>query len=168
MNLFWGVMLVLWGISLILKAVFNIHFPIVRVVFAIIIIWWGFRVLIGRSASIDKNTIIFSNDTVIEETGDSDYNIIFGSGKVDLREIDLSQGSRVVKVNVVFGEGRIILNPDLPTIVKLGVVFGEGVTPEGSVSFIGDRKYANSLYQKGENALMLEVNAIFGSARISN
>lgn len=166
MNLFWGVLLIMWGLSLILKSVFHINIPVMRVAIAVLIIWWGFKVLIGNHSFSGKNTILFEKSSFEEDAGDADYNVVFGSGVVDLRGVDISNGSKTVKVDVVFGEVKILTDPNIPTITKLSVVFGEGTTPEGSVSFIGDRKYANSIYQKKEPALIIKVDVVFGSLRI--
>ncbi|MFO7895760.1 MAG: hypothetical protein R6U84_02365 [Candidatus Cloacimonadales bacterium] len=169
MNIFWGIILVLLGVSLILKAVFHIHLPLVRIAFAILIIWWGVKMLFGNFGSeSDDNNVIFQNEKIMTDDGDADYNVIFGTGIVDLRSINLADGSKTVKVSAVFGGARILTNPETPMITNISVAFGEGRTPEGMVSFLGDRKYANSAYVKGENVLRLKADAVFGSIRVEN
>jgi len=165
MNLFWGAILILLGLSMVLKSVFHIHLPLVRIAFAVIIIWWGVKLLLGNfdSSSSKENTVLFSSEKMMSDGEDSDYNVIFGSGIVDLRGIDLSEGSKTVKISAVFGGAKILTNPAVPTITKMSVAFGEGRTPEGVVSFLGDRKYANAAYVKGENVLILKADAVFGS-----
>lgn len=166
MNLFWGVLLIIWGFSLILKAIFHINIPVMRVALALLIIWWGVRILIGGHSFSGRNTIIFEKSNFEKDKGDADYNVVFGSGIVDLRGVDISDSSKTVKVDVVFGNVKILTDPNIPTMINLSVVFGEGITPEGSISFIGDRKYANSVYQKKEPALIIKADVVFGSLRI--
>jgi small neutral amino acid transporter SnatA (MarC family) len=45
-NLFWGILLILWGGSLILKT-FNIHMPLAKIFFAVVIILFGLKLLLG-------------------------------------------------------------------------------------------------------------------------
>mgnify|MGYP003990967287 FL=1 len=55
-GLFWGVMLVLFGASMILRAVFNLDIPIFRIIFALVIIYFGVKLLLGRqSFKSDEN-----------------------------------------------------------------------------------------------------------------
>ena len=42
-GVFWGIVLVLLGLSIIVRIVFNIHFPFFRILFALIIIYFGLK-----------------------------------------------------------------------------------------------------------------------------
>lgn len=45
-KLFWGAIVVLAGLVIIANAVFNINIPIFRVFFALLLIYWGVKMLI--------------------------------------------------------------------------------------------------------------------------
>ncbi len=167
MSLIWGFALILLGISMVIKAVFHISLPLFRIAFALFIIWWGVKLLLGNfNSSSDSNTTFFQSEHIMPGNEESDYNIVFGSGIIDLRGVDLSNGSKTVKVSAVFGTAKILVNPEVPTVTKVSVAFGEAKTPEGFVSFLGDRKFSNSAYVKGENVLIIKTDAVFGAVNI--
>jgi len=168
MSLLWGFVLILLGISMVIKAVFHISLPLFRIAFAIFIIWWGVKSLLGnfKSTSSGNNTALFRSGYIMPDNGESDYNIIFGSGIVDLRGEDLSNGSKTVNVSAVFGSVKILVNPDIPTITKVSVAFGEAKTPEGVISFLGDRKFSNSANGEDKKVLSIICDAVFGTIEV--
>ena len=90
-GLFWGVLLVLIGISVIVKTVLKIDVPIFKIVFALVLIYFGLKLLFGTSHKT-KDTIIFNNSKMTISAKSDEYNVIFGSGEIDLRNIDDLEG----------------------------------------------------------------------------
>ena len=165
-SLFWGVILILFGLSMVLKAFFKIDIPIFRIVFAIIIIYWGLKLLFGGFGfSHHENTVIFNNAKIKATKSHSEYNVIFGRSDIDLTNIDISEKNVRSEVNVIFGSGLIYLDPSIPTVVKISTVFAESKLPDRTVSFFGDYVYRNAAYVEGEDCLILNVDVVFGNVR---
>ncbi|MBT6994851.1 MAG: hypothetical protein HN952_07880 [Candidatus Cloacimonetes bacterium] len=167
MTLFWGAMLILWGLSLILKAIFKIDLPIFRIVFAIVVIYWGLKLLLGGFGyKSHKNVVFMKESKICYANKNADYSIIFGSGDIDLSNVDVTEKTIKQGVDIVFGSGRIILNSAIPTVIKVSTVFADSKLPKGSSSMIGDNSYHTESYVEGENYLQLNVDVVFGSLTI--
>ena len=70
-GIFWGVILILLGLAMIIKVVFNVSLPIFRIVFAIIFVYIGFKILVGGfggGIKTEKNDVVFG-ETIIEAKG---------------------------------------------------------------------------------------------------
>ena len=166
-GLFWGVILIILGIVVILKAVLNINIPVFRILFAVVLIYFGLKLLVGRKIVHNReNSIIFEKSRVSSVQGNKEYNVIFGSGIIDLTDIDLSNGSVETEINVIFASGDIILESRLPVYIKASTAFAECKLPRGRVSFLGDHQYKSDNFNKDEPALLLDVSVVFGNANI--
>ena len=164
-GVFWGAMLVLLGTSMIIKTVFKIDIPIFRLIFALIIIYWGVKLLFGTSLKkSDENNVIFDNARITQVEDGGEYNVIFGKSVIDLSDIELTEKSSEVEINIIFGSGEIYLNPEIPVKILSSAVFAEGKLPKGSVNFFGDHVYKSPTYEEGEKFLKIELNTIFGSS----
>ena len=166
-GLFWGVLLVLLGASIIIKAVFKINIPFFRIGFALLLIYFGAKLLFGWSGiKTDRNTTMFSETKVEYLVPGSEYNVVFGKSTIDLSNIDISGGKEKVEISVVFGSGIIYINQDIPMKIKISTVFGDTKMPVGNVSFFGDYVYKTGSYTEGEDYLRLDVDVVFGSVVI--
>jgi len=166
-GLFWGVILVLFGVSVILKSVLKIDIPIFKIVFAFFLIYFGVKLLLGTSAK-NKDTVFFNKFKMEANSSKDEYNVIFGSGGIDLREITPQEGKINKEINIVFGSGSIYLPSDVPVVVKIETVFGESRYPDGKTVFFGDHLYQNNVQSDSNIAIFLEVNVVFGSVEIIN
>lgn len=167
-GLFWGIILIIIGFTIIIRVLFHIDIPIVKVIFAFILIYWGLKLLFGGFGikSGAKNIILFEDAKVHAVKTNREYSIIFGSGDIDLQDMDITEKSIYSQVNIVFGSGKILLNKDIPTIIKLNTVFGGTKLPNGNAGFFGDYVYRSDNFREDQNCLTLEINTVFGSARI--
>lgn len=166
-GLFWGVMLVLLGVSMIFKAVFNLDIPIFRIVFALIIIYFGVKLLLGRQTmQSDGNYSMFKHtDVSIKESG-GEHSVIFGQSNIDLTNIDVTENSKQVSVDVIFGSGSILIDPEIPVKLKISTVFADCKLPDRDINFFGDSSFETPSYIEGENYLLLKVDVVFGNAVI--
>lgn len=166
-GLFWGVMLVLLGGSMILKAVFNLDIPVFRIVFALVIIYFGVKLLVGRQAmKSDGSYSMFKQSNIsINESG-GEHTVIFGQSDIDLTNIDVSQNSKRVNVDVIFGSGHILIDPEIPVKLKISTVFADCKLPNRDINFFGDSSFETPSYIEGENYLFLKVDVVFGNAVI--
>lgn len=168
-TVFWGAMLILLGGSIILKAVFHIDIPIFRIALALIVIYWGITLLVGKPLRFGRSrseSVIFNSQSFDSESGDEKYNVVFGSGKFNLSNIDLANGSRYVDINVVFGEGVLLIPKDIPVIIKSNAVFAEVSLPDGNGSSFGDSGYRSNNYKEGEPVLVINGKVVFGELEI--
>ncbi|MBC8385639.1 MAG: hypothetical protein H8E57_09010 [Candidatus Cloacimonetes bacterium] len=166
-SLFWGILLVLLGLSVILKAFFKIDIPVFRTIFAVIIIYWGVKMLFGGfHFKTDNNTVMFNSSRMSSKGQNDEYNIIFGSSEIDLTTIDVAEKSVYARANVVFGSGVIYIDPQVPTIIRVSTVFAESKLPGRTVSFFGDYVYRSADFSKADNHLTLKIDVVFGSVLI--
>jgi len=121
--------------------------------------------LLGTS-NRSKDTVIFNKSRMHVSAKSDEYNVIFGSGEIDLRNIEELNGKLSKEVNIIFGSGRIYLPKDIPVIVKVETIFGESKLPDGKTDFFGDYLYKNEGATNSSDALYLEVNVVFGSVVI--
>ncbi len=162
-GLFWGLMLILIGLSVILKSVFHINLPIVRIIFALILIYWGVTLLSNKKSKDNDETIMFKDSSILIEEAESEKTIIFGSGKINLSDIILTDENYHLKVNVIFGSGVVYVPKDFPAIIKVSAVFGEGRLPDGSTEVFGDSVYKSPDYDRSIPHLILDLDVVFGS-----
>ena len=162
-NLFWGILLIIFGLSIVLKALFKIDIPIFRIIIALILIYFGLKMLFGGffDRSNHHNSVIFNKGNFGKSQ--SEYNIVFSSSKIDLRDISIENGSFYSEINIVFGSGRLLINPEVPLKIKTENVFGESKLPDRSISFLGGHTYQSPTYSEGENCIQLDVNVVFGN-----
>jgi len=167
-GVFWGSILILLGLSVIVRIVFNIHIPLFRIAFALIIIYFGIRVLVGGAwcrGNCNSNTILF-DQAKTELSGDSnEYNIIFGKGIVNISDTSLPSKKKI-RVNTVFGSGEIRINPDVPTVVRVTSAFAGARMPDGNVISFGEYVYRTKSYSDKSDYLRIHVNVVFGGIEI--
>lgn len=168
-KLFWGGLVVLFGISIIVNAVFKINFPFFKVFVALIIIFFGFKLLFGSFGVNfeDKNensTIFGSNKVRVDKIeGDMEYNSVFGSQLIDFREAAVLQDESEIEINAVFGGIKVYLPDNVTVKLKASSAFGSVKTPSGEMISFGDTKKS---FSKGDNpskTIFVEANAVFGS-----
>lgn len=164
-GIFWGMILVLLGLSMIIKIIFKVDIPIIRVVFAVILIYWGLKMLFGISLHHkSENSVIFDNADIEQVETGKEYNVIFGKSRIDLRQLEISDLRSKIEINVVFGYSEIYLNPEIPAKVYVDAVFAETKLPKGNVSFFGEYVYQTPAYHEGEDFLKIKLDVVFGNA----
>ena len=166
-GLFWGLLLVVLGLSLIIRIVFNIHFPLFRIVLAFIFIYIGIRILFG-SWSIQKWNKA-STDTIFQEkrytnlTSDKEYNVIFGKATYDLRDIHLTDNLPLrLKINTIFGATVLRIYKDTPVSISVNAAFGGAKLPNGNTTVLGTSKYESDNYRTDSARLELQLDVVFG------
>ena len=95
-----------------------------------------------------------------------EYDIIFGTGEIDLRDAKVTDKKLYSEVNVIFGSGTVRINPEIPTVIKISSVFAESKLPGKTINFMGDYTFKTKSYVEGEPFFRLEIDVIFGSVRI--
>lgn len=169
-GIFWGVVVILFGVSIIINAVFNVHIPFFRILIAIFFIYIGIMVLSGGfrfSGKADQNTVLFSEGTM-QYTGDSknrEFNVIFGKGTTQFTQVNLTNGNNMVKVNSIFGEAVIEIDPSLPIMIRVNAAFGAAYLPDQTVTSFGEYTYKTPSYGKDKKNLEIQASVVFGAIR---
>jgi predicted membrane protein len=166
---FWGVLIILFGLSIILREIFHINFPFMRVIFGILLIFWGIRVLSGSSwKNKGDSSAMFTSANMNYDDSKKEYNIIFGRGNIDLFKSEVPDKTKKLEVNVIFGNGNLILNDSIPTRVEMNSVFGTVRAENERTGGFGSSTYTTSSFQQGQAHLEIEANAVFGNINIEN
>lgn len=165
--LFWGLLLILIGLSLIFKIIFNIDFPLFKVIVAFLFIFIGIRILIGNTGFISKEgNALFSEQRYNSASGGGEYNVIFGSGVYDFRDFDPTKGKKTVKINSVFGSAEILLNKDTPVRIRVDAVFAGVNLPNGNSAVFGNSSYESPNFDPGLPYLDIKLDAVFGGIEV--
>ncbi|MFW6014904.1 MAG: hypothetical protein ACOCZT_02385 [Halanaerobiales bacterium] len=169
-EIFFGGLLILIGILAILRS-FDFNIPIFRVVIALIFIYIGISILFGNHFifnQINDNTVLFGNSDmkIVEIEKDDEFNIIFSSGIVDLRKLDITE-TQSIEINTIFGSSEVLLNPDIPVDIEGSSAFASLRLPNGNSISFGDTKY-KSANDESKPFLKIKSSSVFGSMDIRN
>jgi len=169
-GLFWGAFLLLLGIALVIKVVFQVDFPVFKVLVGIFLILLGFKFLFGRvlipSHHFDAEDTIF-NERVYDnpETG-KEYTVLFAKGVYDFTNVDLEKGSFKVKVSTVFGGTQIIIPRDKPVRIQADAVFAGAELPDGNTAVFGTTIYESETWLADSAAIDIKVDVVFGGVQV--
>ncbi len=156
---FWGIFLIGIGVLMIIKYQFKLNISLPRIVVGVLFLALGISMFIGNPQVRTKSNMIFSEGTVQVTEPEKEYNVVFGNMVIDLSNILEDKSDNKVKINTVFGNALIKINPEIPTKIKMNSAFGSGSTPDGSTIVFGDHTYRVG---EGEPVLDIEVNVVFG------
>jgi predicted membrane protein len=169
-GVFWGALLILIGLALILRFVFNVDFPIVKVLVAMFFIYLGIRILFGSFGMFKFETgpddVIFSEKEFVRPEHNKEYNIIFGKGNFDFRDVDISDGNVNVKIGTVFGASEIRIDRDMPVRIVADAVFAGAELPDGNTAVFGSSSYESPSYIADSNHLKIKLDVVFGGAEV--
>jgi hypothetical protein len=177
-GLFWGIILILCGISVIVRIVFNIHIPIFRIVLALILIYFGIRVLVGGNWICSHknwccssgnwncstgNGTVFGSSAMSVMSGKSEYKVVFGSAAIDATA-EVSGESERISIKTVFGASKLTIASSVSTIIHVSTAFGETRLPDGNSVSFGESTYKNAAAKEGKMPMReIEVRVVFGS-----
>ncbi len=165
-GLFWGVILILIGASIIARILFNIDLPVFRIVFALIIIYFGLKILTGGSwLKTNGATAVFDNKTMAASGKNSEFNVIFSKARIDADGRLPPEGEKL-EINTVFGSTVLKISSVIPTIVKVSAAFSTTYLPDGNSISFGSYTYRNSSFSPNAPYRLIETNAVFSSFNI--
>jgi hypothetical protein len=160
-SFFWGMIILLVGLGIILRA-FNINLPLLRIFFGLVIILIGVKLLVGVSGAKVNSSTLFDDRHWESSSTNRDFNIIFGSGLIDLTQGDTLNQFKKREINVVFGSGTVLLNENIPTEIDVNTVFGQVHLPTRDISMFGQDKYRIKSDSDSTKVMRIEANAVFG------
>jgi predicted membrane protein len=169
-GVFWGALLIVIGLALIIRFVFNIDFPVVKVIVAFFFIYLGIRILFGSFGTTrfetGPNDVIFGEREFYEPEHNKEYNVVFGKGVFDFTDTDLSNGNVNVKIGTVFGGSEIIIDRDMPVVIEADAVFAGAELPAGNTAVFGSTKYQSDNFSYDTNHLKIKLDVVFGGAEV--
>lgn len=166
-GLFWGVILIIIGLSLVIKIIFNIDFPIFKIVLAFIFIYIGLKIMFGSSFRFHCHTKT-QNDVVFGETNfntvknGAEYNVVFSKGNFDFTKAVLdSTGPTKIKIHTVFGESKITIPRDMPVRIEVNAVFSGAHLPNGEMAAFGSSVYTSDSLDVNKPYLDIKADIVF-------
>lgn len=170
-KLFWGVVIILIGVSIIINHVFKIDFPLFKVIIALLIIWFGFSLLFGsfNFGKVSKGAYsnVFSGQEYAPDRidGDKEFNAVFGSAKIDLRNTEFTSNDVEIEMNAVFGAIKVFMPKDIEVSVEASSAFGSVKGPGHRQDGLGEQRFTEGSSATGQR-VRIEANAAFGSIQI--
>ena len=164
-GVFMGIIFLTVGVILLLNSFFNFNINMFKLIIGIIIVLVGVFILFNGFGFQDSRNIVFREGIIRVSEVQDEYNIIFASGTVDLSKIKIEDEVNKIKVNTIFAEGKVILNPDIPTLIKASSAFGELELPDRSSVVFGSQKYRIGDISTNQGYLEIEASAVFGALK---
>ena len=169
-GVFWGAVLIFIGLALIIRFVFNVDFPVIKVLIAGFFIYLGIRILFGSFGMFNiksgPNDVLFSEREFVHPENNKEYNVIFGKGNFDFRDIDLSEGNVNVKIGTVFGASEIIIDRDMPVRINADAVFSGAELPDGNTAVFGSSSYESESFSPDSNHLRIKLDVVFSGVDV--
>ena len=167
-GLFLGVLIILLGVGVIVNVIFNIHLPVFKILFGLILIYIGLKIIFGSWISFPSwsgkdGNALFQERTYRGLQGEArEYSAVFGKVVVDLRGIELKEKATRVKINAVFGGAEVLLSETTPVRIKADAVFGGVQLPDNMTGAFGTSAYQSKNFSEDQNYLLIEGNSVFG------
>ncbi|MDP4093191.1 MAG: LiaF-related protein [Bacillota bacterium] len=163
---FWISFLIIAGIAMVVSYLFKIRLSMVRALFGTFFIMVGLSIVIGGLGYTgDTYSIAFNSGDIVASNDTNQYDVIFGSGTIDLSAIKPVDGVRHIKVDTIFGSSNVIVSPNTPAVIKGSSAFGSMNLPNSSNSFLGSRTYTIG-DQNSPDRLEIEIDSIFSSVNV--
>lgn len=162
---FIGIIFLAVGIILLLNSFFNFNINIFKLIVGVVIVLFGVFILFNGFGFQDSRNIVFRGGIIRVSEVQDEYNIIFASGTVDLSKVKIEDEVKKIKVNTIFAEGKVILNPDVPTLIKASSAFGELELPDKSSAIFGSQKYRIGDISTNQGYLEIEASVVFGKLK---
>lgn len=172
--MFWGIMLVIVGVLLVVNKMTSLSVPIFQVCVGVALVYWGLSWIAGSfktefSPKVTDSAAVFAKGwfTYSSDKKNDEYNVVFGNGVVDLRNVDLSKGDVEIEVNSVFGQTTVVVTPGTAIQVQASTVFGRTDLPDGNVVVVGKQTYgAGGTAPSGK--IILKTNTVFGNLKLTD
>jgi len=169
-GVFWGAFLLLLGVALIIKVVFNVDFPVFKVLIGIFLVLLGLKVLFGRFIisphHFEAEETIFNERVYDNPESGKEYTVLFAKGVYDFTNVDLEKGSFRVKVSTVFGGTQIIIPRDKPVRIKADAVFAGAELPGGNNAVFGTTIYESDSWSADTACIDIKVDVVFGGVQV--
>lgn len=162
---FIGIIFLAVGIILLLNSFFNFNINIFKLIVGVVIVLFGVFILFNGFGFQDSRNIVFREGTIRVSEVQDEYNIVFASGTIDLSKVKIEDEVKKIEINTIFAEGKVILNPDVPTLIKASSAFGELELPDRSSVIFSSQKYRIGDISTNRGYLEIKASAVFGKLK---
>jgi predicted membrane protein len=160
----------LLGIALIIKVVFQLDFPVFKVLVGIFLILLGIKLLFGRfvipSHHFRPEETIFTEKTYSDLEPGREYTVLFGKGVYDFTNVDLTKGSFHTKISTVFGGTQIIIPRNAPVKIQADAVFAGAELPDGNTAVFGSSVYESDSWSPDTAGINIKLDVVFGGVQV--
>jgi predicted membrane protein len=160
----------LLGIALIIKVVFQLDFPVFKVLVGIFLILLGIKLLFGRfvipSHHFRPEETIFTEKTYSDLEPGMEYTVLFGKGVYDFTNVDLTKGSFHTKISTVFGGTQIIIPRNAPVKIQADAVFAGAELPDGNTAVFGSSVYESDSWSPDTASINIKLDVVFGGVQV--
>lgn len=163
-NILIGIILLIMGFVLLAANFMGIKVNLFRLFPGTALVILGIVILFGHFGG--HHEVFFDRRKVDLNEPFGEKSIIFAEGTIDLNDLNSVKLGQKLKINVVFGSGRLILNPGIPTVVQASSAFSSLQLPGQSVNFLGSTEYRTGEIKTGEPYLDIEANVVFGHLKV--
>jgi hypothetical protein len=163
---FWGLFLILVGGIFLVKHIFNLDIPVGRTIIGVLLVYLGLSILFAGGTVTSRSDIIFGNRNIHVTDLDREYNIIFGSGTIDLSDAIINGQPGSIKINTIFSTGTVIINRNQPLVIRSNAAFATATMPDHSTISFGNNTYKTGAAGEMPQYLEIESNTVFGTVRI--
>lgn len=164
-GVFVGIIFLAVGIILLLNSFFNFNINIFKLIVGVVIVLFGVFILFNGFGFQDSRNIVFRERTIRVSEVQDEYNIVFASGTIDLSKVKIEDEVKKIEINTIFAEGKVILNPDVPTLIKASSAFGELELPDRSSVIFSSQKYRIGDISTNRGYLEIKASAVFGKLK---
>lgn len=168
--LFWGLLLIVIGLSFIFRIVFNVDFPLFKIILAFLFIFLGLRLLFGSFGVVNirggDNDVIFGEKRYDHFENNKEYSVIFGKGVFDFRDVDLEYGTKKIKVSTIFGGSEVKISRELPVRIRVDAAFAGAEMPNGNSAVFGNTSYESPDFDSKKPFLDLKIDVVFGGVEV--
>lgn len=163
---FLGIILISLGVLLLIRHIFNLNLPIFRILAGVVFLYIGISIIFGGAGIKSGPNLVFSEGTIEAGGLDQEYNMIFSNGVVDLTNLPSLKRAHKLKVNTIFANGTIRINPQEPIILKVNSVFANAILPDNSSISFGNNTYMTKTFKPDTNYLEVEASVVFGKLTV--
>jgi hypothetical protein len=160
-----GIILLIVGCVILLANFIGIRVNLFRLFPGTALLVLGIVILFGQFGG--HHEVIFDRKKIDLSEPFQEKNIIFAEGIMDLNELKPVTHHQKIKLNIIFASGKLILNPDIPTIIHASSAFGNLELPDRTVNFLGSTDYRTGDFESAEPYLDIEANVVFGHLNVS-
>jgi predicted membrane protein len=169
-GIFWGAFLLLLGVALIIKVVFNVDFPVFKVLVGIFLVLLGLKVIFGKFLISPRHfkaeETVFNERVYDNPESGKEYTVLFAKGVYDFTHVDLDKGSFHAKISTVFGGTQIIIPEDKPVRIRADAVFAGAELPDGNSAVFGTTIYESDSWNPDSASINIKVDVVFGGVQV--
>jgi predicted membrane protein len=164
---FWGIFLIIIGFTLLIRVIFNIEFPVFKVLAGLFFVLLGIKIIFGNfnlwPLKTGDNEFIFTSARIESNELHRSYHLIFSEGTFSLGNLRLGGKKRELNINSVFSGSTVHLPPDVPVNINVEAVFASVKMPGRNSPVIGRGNYSSEGFDPGLPHLDITVSIVFGS-----